>query len=185
MGNTAGIRTRRYHAYLIVAAPFDERRYALVNDIEVWIDAPAGTIALSSHRYAPNVVHPDGATRLIGFDAEPWPTWRFDIGEGLTVIQQLWSELTGACLRCAYALDPYSRVAISTRFTTRIPTSAFHPSSSARRAGSGTHTPACRPSSSTRTQRTGTIHCGFATSHMPRSEREGWTTSKTWRRRAS
>src|SRR5436309_3758715 len=91
MGSAAGIRTRRYHAYLIVAAPLEERRYALVNDVEVWIDAPGGAVALSSHRYAPKIVHPDGATRLTGFDAEPWPTWRFDIGDGLTVVQQLFA----------------------------------------------------------------------------------------------
>jgi predicted glycogen debranching enzyme len=94
MGSAAGIRTRRYHAYLIVAAPHDERRFALVNDIELWIDTPNGPIALSSHHYAPDVVHPDGATRLVGFDAEPWPTWRFDIGDGLTVIQQLFAPRT-------------------------------------------------------------------------------------------
>ena len=85
MGAADGIRRRRYHAYLIVAAPLDERRFALVNDIELWIDAPGGTFALSSHRYAPNVVYPDGAARLIGFEAEPWPTWRFDIGDGIQI----------------------------------------------------------------------------------------------------
>src|SRR3982751_2265866 len=83
MGSASGIRTRRYHAYLIVAAPHDERRFALVNDIELWIDTPHGSVALSSHRYTPNVIHPDGATRLVGFETEPWPTWRFDV-DGLT-----------------------------------------------------------------------------------------------------
>ncbi|HXQ78108.1 MAG TPA: glycogen debranching enzyme N-terminal domain-containing protein, partial [Gemmatimonadaceae bacterium] len=94
MGATNGIRTRRYHAYLIVAAPHDEQRFALVNDIELWIDAPGGSISLSSHRYAPNVVYPDGAARIIGFEAEPWPTWRFDIGDGITVVQELFAPRT-------------------------------------------------------------------------------------------
>jgi predicted glycogen debranching enzyme len=94
MGSADGIRTRRYHAYLILAAPHDERRFALVNDLELWVDTPNGAIALSSHRYAPDVLHPDGATRLIGFEAEPWPTWRFDIGDGATVIQQLFAPRT-------------------------------------------------------------------------------------------
>ena len=67
MGSADGIRTRRYHAYLILAAPHDERRFALVNDLELWVDTPNGPVALSSHRYAPDVLHPDGATRLIGF----------------------------------------------------------------------------------------------------------------------
>ncbi|HZI40369.1 MAG TPA: amylo-alpha-1,6-glucosidase [Gemmatimonadaceae bacterium] len=96
MGSADGIRTRRYHAYLIVAAPRDERRFALVNDIELWVDTPEGAVALSSHRYMPNVVHPDGASRLVGFEAEPWPTWRFDLGNGLTIVQQLFAPRTTA-----------------------------------------------------------------------------------------
>ena len=95
-GSADGIRTRRYHAFMIVAAPQNERRFALVNDVEVWVDGPAGAIALSSHRYAPNVVHPDGATRLAQFSAEPWPTWRFDLGDGLTILQQLFAPRTTA-----------------------------------------------------------------------------------------
>ena len=93
-GSADGIRKRRYHALLIVAAPDDERRFALVNDVELWVDGPAGAVALSSHRYAPNVVHPDGATRLADFATEPWPSWRFDLGEGLTLVQQLFAPRT-------------------------------------------------------------------------------------------
>ena len=93
-GSADGIRKRRYHALLIVAAPDDERRFALVNDVELWVDGPAGAVALSSHRYAPNVVHPDGATRLADFATEPWPAWRFDLGEGLTLVQQLFAPRT-------------------------------------------------------------------------------------------
>jgi predicted glycogen debranching enzyme len=94
MGSATGIRTRRYHAYLIVAAPRDERRFALVNDIELWLDTARESVALSSHRYAPNVVHPDGASRMVGFEMEPWPTWRFDVGDGLTIIQELFAPRT-------------------------------------------------------------------------------------------
>ncbi|HEY2378022.1 MAG TPA: amylo-alpha-1,6-glucosidase [Gemmatimonadaceae bacterium] len=102
MGRADGIRSRRYHAFLIAAAPRDERRFALLNDIEVWIDTPTGAIALSSHRYAPDVVHPDGATRLASFDAEPWPTWRFELDAGLTIVQQLFAPRTTG--RCAMIL---------------------------------------------------------------------------------
>jgi predicted glycogen debranching enzyme len=94
MGRADGIRSRRYHAFLIAAAPHDERRFALVNDLEVWLDTPSGPFALSSHRYAPGVVHPDGADRLTGFEAEPWPTWHFELGDGLTIVQQLFAPRT-------------------------------------------------------------------------------------------
>lgn len=94
MGSADGIRSRRYHAFLIAAAPHDERRFALVNDLEVWLDTPTGAVALSSHRYAPDVVHPDGAKRLTNFEAEPWPTWTFQLGDGLTIVQQLFAPRT-------------------------------------------------------------------------------------------
>lgn len=93
-GSADGIRARRYHAYLIVAAPKDERRFTLVNDLELWFDTPNGSLALSSHRYAPDVVHPDGASRLAHFAAEPWPTWQYDLGGGRTIIQQLFAPRT-------------------------------------------------------------------------------------------
>lgn len=94
MGSADGIRSRRYHAFLIAAAPHDERRFALVNDLEVWVDRPSGAVALSSHRYAPDVVHPDGAKRLSSFESEPWPTWTFDLGSGVTIVQQLFAPRT-------------------------------------------------------------------------------------------
>lgn len=93
-GSANGIRTRRYHAFLLVAAPRDERRFALVNDLEVWVDTPSGPVPLSSHRYAPDVVHPDGATRIASFESEPWPMWRFDLGGGITIHQQIFAART-------------------------------------------------------------------------------------------
>ena len=95
-GSADGIRARRYHAFLIVAAPRDERRFTLVNDLELWVDTPNGAVALSSHRYAPDIVHPDGASRLAHFAAEPWPTWQYDLGGGLTIVQQLFAPRTTA-----------------------------------------------------------------------------------------
>ena len=88
-GAVDGIRTRRYHALLVVAPPDGERRFALVNDLELWVETASGTIPLSSHRYDPGVIHPDGATRLKRFDDEPWPTWMYDLGSGQTLIQEL------------------------------------------------------------------------------------------------
>jgi predicted glycogen debranching enzyme len=95
-GTADGIRARRYHAFLIVAAPRDERRFTLVNDLELWVDTPTGAVALSSHRYAPNVIHPDGASRLTHFAAEPWPTWQYDLGNGQTIVQTLFAPRTTA-----------------------------------------------------------------------------------------
>jgi predicted glycogen debranching enzyme len=81
-GTTSGIRTRRYHALLLPATAPPSGRVVLVNGLEVWLDGPAGSVALSSQRYAPDVVHPDGASRLTAFTTDPWPRWTYALPGG-------------------------------------------------------------------------------------------------------
>ena len=64
-----GVRTRRYHADLLVATPAG--RFALVNGHDAWIETASGRFAITSQRYAPDVTHPDGAGRIVAFEAEP------------------------------------------------------------------------------------------------------------------
>ena len=47
-GTVAGIRTRRYHALLLVATEPPAGRVVLVNGLETWVDTPTGAFALSS-----------------------------------------------------------------------------------------------------------------------------------------
>ena len=88
-GTATGIRTRRYHALLLTAATPPTGRIVLVNGFEAWIETPRGRFALSSQRYAPDVIHPDGAKRIVGFADEPWPTWRFKFEDGTELTQEL------------------------------------------------------------------------------------------------
>ena len=88
-GTVSGIRTRRYHALLLVSRTPPTDRFVLVNGFEAWVETPAGTFPLTSQRYAPDVVHPDGATRVRSFEAEPWPTWKFDLGAAGTLEQEI------------------------------------------------------------------------------------------------
>ncbi len=88
-GTVSGIRTRRYHALLLAATQPPAGRMALVNGLEAWIVTPAGTHALTSQRYAPDIVHPDGFQRLVGFEARPWPQWTFRFEDGCEVRQEL------------------------------------------------------------------------------------------------
>ena len=39
----------------------------LMNGIEAWLETPAGSFALSSQHYAPDVIHPDGAPHIEKF----------------------------------------------------------------------------------------------------------------------
>ena len=87
-GTVNGIRTRRYHALLLTATTPPTGRMVLVNGFDAWLDVDGARHALTSQRYAPDVVHPDGASRLTAFTAEPWPTWTFDVA-GLRVRQEI------------------------------------------------------------------------------------------------
>jgi predicted glycogen debranching enzyme len=84
-GTAGGIRTRRYHAILLNATSPPTGRVVLVNGFEAWLETPAGTVALTSQRYAPDVVYPDGAERIDTFAPDPWPSWTFALPDGTRI----------------------------------------------------------------------------------------------------
>ncbi len=88
-GTIAGERTRRYHGLLLVATTPPTGRMMLVNGFDAWAITPAGRLALSSQRYSPDVVFPDGATRIEAFTPEPWPRWTFTLGDGTRIEQEI------------------------------------------------------------------------------------------------
>ena len=61
----------------------------LVNGFDAWVETPRGTFAISSQRYGPDVVHPDGVSRIESFEYEPWPRWRYRIDDNLVIEQEL------------------------------------------------------------------------------------------------
>ena len=87
-GTVSGIRTRRYHALLLVASKAPGGRIVLVNGIDAWLETPSGRFALSSQRYLPDTVYPDGRSRLVDFRPEPWPQWTFHAEDGTAVIHE-------------------------------------------------------------------------------------------------
>ena len=88
-GTVSGIRSRRYHALLLTATTPPAGRVVLVNGFDATVETTQGTFALSSQRYAPDVIHPDGATRIESFEHEPWPRWRYRVTEKSVVEQEL------------------------------------------------------------------------------------------------
>ena len=83
------VRTRRYHALLLAAAAPPAGRFVLVNGFEASVEMPDGRYPISSQSYASGVIHPDGASRIEKFEADPWPCWTFRLGEGLHVTQEV------------------------------------------------------------------------------------------------
>ena len=88
-GTVLGIHTRRYHALLLTATTPPAGRMVLVNGFDAWVETSCGTFAISSQRYGPDVVHPDGASRMESFEHEPWPRWRYKIDDNIVVEQEL------------------------------------------------------------------------------------------------
>src|SRR6516162_8149571 len=90
-GTVSGIRTRRYHGLLVPATAPPAGRAVLANGFEAWIEVFGETIAISSQRYAPDVLYPDGASRLSSFVLDPWPVWTFHLRGGLYIVQELFA----------------------------------------------------------------------------------------------
>jgi predicted glycogen debranching enzyme len=88
-GTVGGIRTRRYHGLLMCATHPPTGRYLLVNGVEAFVTTPAGTFPLSTQRYQPDVVCPEGCRFIEAFDIEPWPTWRFRLPDGTLIEHEL------------------------------------------------------------------------------------------------
>src|SRR5438552_3512707 len=88
-GTVSGVRTRRYHALLLTATTPPAGRMVLVNGFDAWVETQHGTFAISSQRYSPDVIHPDGASRIESFEHEPWPRWRYKIDDDLVLEQEL------------------------------------------------------------------------------------------------
>ena len=88
-GTTSGVRTRRYHALLLTATTPPSGRTVLVNGLDAWIETGRGNYYLSSQRYAPDIINPDGMTHLKEFQLRPWPRFRFTLHDDLIVEQEL------------------------------------------------------------------------------------------------
>src|SRR5688572_4422930 len=98
-GTTSGIRTRRYHALLLSATTPPTGRVVLVNGFDAWVDTPGGSFALSTQRYAPDALYPDGAAHITHFTTDPWPTWEYTLADGTAVIQEIFVQHgTGAAV---------------------------------------------------------------------------------------
>lgn len=85
-GTVDGIRTRRYHALLLVATTPPTGRVVLVNGMVSNIETASARTPLNAQRYAPDVVYPTDCARIISFTTAPWPIWRYATADD-TVIE--------------------------------------------------------------------------------------------------
>jgi len=83
-GTTSGIRTRRYHALLLVATAPPADRRVLVQGFAARLETPAGTAEFWPQAYGDGWVTGRDVER-VDFAAEPWPTWHFFTRLGVCV----------------------------------------------------------------------------------------------------
>jgi predicted glycogen debranching enzyme len=118
-GTAAGVRTRRSHALLLRALRPPVNRFALVNGFEAWVESDGKTIPITTQRYAPDVLHPDGADRILEFEVSPWPTWRIRVDDRLELQQEIVVEKDGAATLLSWKLNgtrPKQPVILGVRF---------------------------------------------------------------------
>ena len=103
-GTAAGIRTRRYHALLLTAKTPPTGRMVLVNGFDAWVITPAGRFAITSQAYLPDVISPDGASRIEEFAPDPWPRWTFALPDGTRVQQDIFVPKGASAVAASWKL---------------------------------------------------------------------------------
>jgi predicted glycogen debranching enzyme len=88
----------------------------LVSGFDAQVITPAGRFAMASQRYLPDVVAPDGATRIDCFDGDPWPQWRFRLEDGTLVEHEIFVEqATGRTILRWWLSEPRAGVSLELR----------------------------------------------------------------------
>ncbi len=115
-GTASGLRTRRYHGLLIAAAKPPAGRFVLVNGFDAWVRSSDEVRAISSQRYPPDVVQPDGLKRLKRFVYKPWPRWTFVLEDGVEIGQEIFiAKESGATVVSWRLLTPREGVTLALR----------------------------------------------------------------------
>lgn len=81
-GTVSGVRTRVYHALLLVATLPPSGRMVLVNGFDAEVLVGGKTFAISTQRYVPGIDAPDGTSRLAVFELDLWPCSTFALPGG-------------------------------------------------------------------------------------------------------
>ena len=107
-GTGGGARTRRYHALLLPATRPPVARMVLVNDVEAYLQTPAGRFPLSTQRYqggdGQDVLAPDARPFLTDFHLDPWPKWTFHFPDGTGLEQEIFVHQTTGLTALAWRL---------------------------------------------------------------------------------
>lgn len=85
MGTSDLVPRRRYHSLLTSALTPPTHRATLLNGLDVTVNTASHSYSLSSFQFWSSTVTPNGRDFLHGFTSQPWPTYTFQLPEGLDV----------------------------------------------------------------------------------------------------
>ena len=77
----SGMNTRRYHGLLVAATRPPTERLVMLSRLEETLTVGDASYELSTNRYSPEVIHPQGYLRQTGFRLDPFPVFTFRAGE--------------------------------------------------------------------------------------------------------
>ena len=105
MGTVSGLRTRRYHALLVVAGNTPASRMVALAGLDPVLTLPSGAqVRLATHEWASGAVSPAGHTLLARFDlADGLPRWRWRVGD-VVIERELAMRHGHPCLAAVHRL---------------------------------------------------------------------------------
>lgn len=103
-GTVAGANTRRYHGLLVVADKPPADRIVIVSRIEETVAAATGERFELATNFYGDVVHPRGYALIESFFLDPWPTWRYRLGD-LRLTREIFASREAGATVLRYRLE--------------------------------------------------------------------------------
>ena len=80
MGTPQRLPERKYHGLLMAKSPVFADPHAVLNEINEVLLLPEGGVELAAFHYGKSI-HPQGFQHLTGFEMDPQPQWKYQIGD--------------------------------------------------------------------------------------------------------
>ena len=110
LSTVTGVHTRRYHGLLVAAQHPPGGRLCLLAKLEETLILNGQRYELAANQYA-DAVHPHGYQYLVLFTDQPYPTWRYQIGDAVLE-------------KTLFLVDGQNTLVVTYRFFTATPSAA-------------------------------------------------------------
>jgi predicted glycogen debranching enzyme len=97
-GTIIGANTRRSHGLVILRPGPSEETVVLLAHIDETVVLASGERVSIGCNFYPGAVHPEGNARIEAFSLDPWPVWRYDVGDTRLVKELFHCRRAGALI---------------------------------------------------------------------------------------